>query len=107
MGRQLKRKRVMSSSEDEDIPASQAQSSSFIVDSVLRTMLSNSSASSSTHPTLSQSSSTPLFALYRQANLEANKGLRGKARSSKSMGGRIASGGAFKNQVLYDILSDN
>jgi len=76
----------MSSSEDEDIPASQAQSSTFIVDSVLRTMLSNSSASSSTHPTLSQSSSTPLFASYRQANLEANKGLRGKARSSKSMG---------------------
>jgi len=105
MGKQLKRKRVLSSSEDEDVPFSQALSqvqplgSSFYVDSVLGKVLSKPLASSSINPHSFQPSSAPLFASYKQASHEANKGLKGKGRSTRSTSGRTVSNDDYEAQT--------
>ncbi|KIM68538.1 hypothetical protein SCLCIDRAFT_7201 [Scleroderma citrinum Foug A] len=94
MGKQLKRKCILSSSEDEDVPFSQALSqvqplgSSFYVDSVLGKAFSKPFASSSINSHSFQSSSAPLFTSYKQASHEANKGLKGKGRSTRSTSGQ-------------------
>ena len=105
MGKQLKRKHVLSSSEDEDVPFSQALSQvqplglSFYVDSVLGKVLSKPLTSSSINPHSFQPSSAPLFASYKQASREANKGLKGKGRSTRSTSGRTVSNDDYEAQT--------
>lgn len=81
MTRQLKRKRVQFSSDDEDVSSShQVQPSSLSVDSLMRSIL--------LEPSTSQpSSSASLLASHKQANLETNKGLKEKSRAQKLKGG--------------------
>ena len=106
MGKQLKRKRVLSSSEEEEeeVPFSQAHSqvqpsgSSFYVDSILGKVFSKPSTSSSINQHSFQSSSAPFkFTSYKQASREANKGLKGKGRSARSTSGRTVSNDDYES----------
>lgn len=112
MSKQLKQKCVLCSSEEENVPFCQALSQvwpsglSFYVDSVLRKVFFKPLASSSINQHLFQSSSAPFkFTSYKQASCEANKGLKGKEKSTRSTSGWTVSNDDHEsNQKQYSIL---
>ena len=105
MARQLKRKRVQSFSDSEDVSSHQPQPSSLSVDSLMRSILSKSPGLSNPNTSASQpsSSTSTLLASYQQANLETNRGLKGKQKTLKLKSGRAASGSHSKSQVFLNF----
>ena len=105
MARQLKIKSVQSFSDSEDVSSHQPQPSSLSVDSVMRSILSKSPGLSDSNTLTSQpsSSTSTLLASYQQANLETNRGLKGKRKTLKLKSGQATSGSHSKSQVFFNF----
>ena len=105
MARQLKIKSVQSFSDSEDVSSHQPQPSSLSVDSLMRSILSKSPGLSNPNTSASQpsSSTSTLLASYQQANLETNRGSKGKRKTLKLKSGRAASGSRSKSQVFLNF----
>ena len=105
MARQLKRKRVQSFLDSEDVSSHQPQPSLLSVDSLMRSILSKSPGLSNPNTSTSQpsSSTSTLLASYQQANLKTNRGLKGKRRTLKLKSGRATSGSRSKSQVFFNF----